>query len=116
MAKRNFFFIGFTQNSGDRTFAFEEVCADRSRRRFEVLAATRLAASYGIRIQDLPLLCRNMLERLEETDTRRSLQFAESEMKQIAEANRLRAAASGSSRRPVAPANPGGGWRTAPPR
>ena len=58
-----FVLTGFTQDLGFRVFAFEGIGADRIRTKFTVKAELALIRNYGIRIQELPLLCRGLLDR-----------------------------------------------------
>ena len=68
-----FILNGFTHDKGFRQFAFEGIEEDRDRTQFTVRADLTLARAYGIHIQDLPLLCREFLERRAVTeDARRS--------------------------------------------
>ena len=71
---------GFTQDSGFRTFAFEGVAADRARSAFSVRADLALARKHGIQMQELPLLCRVVLERRNEGDDRHTFAFTEEDM------------------------------------
>lgn len=50
---------GFTQEMGFRVFAFERIGDDRLRTKFTVKADLALIRRYGIRLQDLPLMCRD---------------------------------------------------------
>jgi hypothetical protein len=58
-----FTLTGFTHNAGFRVFAFEGIGEDRVRLPYSVKADMALARKYGIRVQELPLLCREVLER-----------------------------------------------------
>lgn len=71
---------GFTQDAGVRVFAFEGVTADRVRTVYSVKADLALARKYGIRMQELPLLCRAVLERRGEDDEGRDFAFTEGDM------------------------------------
>jgi len=53
---------GFTQDSGFRVFAFQGVRADQTRVVFTVRTDLALIRTYGILVQELPLLCRALLE------------------------------------------------------
>jgi hypothetical protein len=55
-------FTGFTHDAGFRVFAFEGIGEDRVRLPYSVKADLALARKYGIRVQELPLLCREVLE------------------------------------------------------
>ena len=63
--KMQFTLTGFSQVKEFRVFTFEGVAADRSRSAFTVRTDLALARQYAIRIQELPLLCRAVLERHE---------------------------------------------------
>ena len=88
--------LGFTESTGFRVFAFEGVNADRSRTSFAVRADLALTRRYGIRLQELPLLCRGLLERQaegQELSVKLSmLTFTEAEMSLFA-SDRARAEA-----------------------
>ena len=71
---------GFTQDMGFRVFAFERIGDDRLRTNFTVRADLALIRRYGIRLQDLPLMCRGLLDRCSEGEERRTLIFTEDEM------------------------------------
>lgn len=57
-----FILVGFRQDRGFRIFGFHGIAPDRSRTTFAVRADITLAQRYEIRLQDLPLLCREYLE------------------------------------------------------
>ncbi len=61
-----FILTGFTQDAGSRVFAYEGVGEDRIRIRFTVRADLALSRKYGIRLQELPLMCLGILERSSE--------------------------------------------------
>ena len=63
-----FTLTGFTQEAGCRVFAYEGVGEDRIRIKFTVRADLALSRKYGIRLQELPLMCLGILERSSETD------------------------------------------------
>jgi len=71
---------GFTQNTGVRVYAFEGVAADWVRTAYSVGADLALARKHGIRMQELPLLCRGILDQRSESDERRAFTFTEGEM------------------------------------
>jgi hypothetical protein len=58
-----FTLTGFTQDAGCRVFAYEGTGEDRVRFRFTVRADLALSRKYGIRLQELPLMCLGILER-----------------------------------------------------
>jgi|SRR5215469_18860945 len=53
---------GFTNDMGFRIFAFDVVGDDRVRTAYSVRADLTLVRKYGIKLQELPLLCRGILE------------------------------------------------------
>ena len=88
-----FILTGFTQETGFRVFAFEGVVVGQIRTVFTVRADLALSRRYGIAMQELPLLCRSLLDRQEEdghnTDesgehdslAKHALTFSEEEMR-----------------------------------
>jgi hypothetical protein len=73
-------FNGFTQDTGLRVFAFEGIAADRARTAYSVTVDLSLSRKYGIRVQELPLLCRAVLERDGKDGDRRAFTFSEDDM------------------------------------
>ena len=59
-----FVLAGFTPDTGFRIFNFEGIGEDRSRIEFTVRTDLALTRKYGIQMQDLPLLCRGLLDTL----------------------------------------------------
>jgi hypothetical protein len=57
LQQMQFTLTGFTQDAGCRVFAYEGVGDDRVRIRFTVRADLALSRKYGIRLQELPLMC-----------------------------------------------------------
>lgn len=106
---------GFTEVDGCRVFSFEKVAADQSRMRFTVKADPALARSYGIRLQELPLLCRSVLDRPCEDEAQRAFAFTEQDMRQLAAVAAVRAAEAKSRKAaykpPAAGAKTGATWR-----
>ncbi len=76
-----FILIGFKQDTGSRVFTFESIAADKVRTEYVIRADLALAQKHGIRIQDLPLLCRGLLERGGEDEKNRPTVFTEDEMR-----------------------------------
>jgi hypothetical protein len=121
-----FILTGFTQETGFRVFAFEGVVVGQIRTVFTVRADLALSRRYGIAMQELPLLCRSLLDRQDEDAhnkeesgepdslTRHSLTFSEDEMRAWADkraADRALAALKKKApRRPVVE-NAGAAWR-----
>ncbi len=82
-AKPQFLLTGFTQTAGIRIYAFEgRVAAQRIYYTVEVDLG--LIPGYGIRIQDLPLLCRELLQQQTERD-HTAFVFTEQNMRSHAE-------------------------------
>jgi hypothetical protein len=73
--------IGFSQDTGFRVFAFEGAAAGRVRTEYTVRADLGLTRKYGIRVQELPLLCRGLLERAGEGEQKCTTTFTEEEMR-----------------------------------
>lgn len=65
--KMQFTLVGFKQDEGFRVFTFEGIAEDRTRTTFTVRTDLALIRGYGIRVQELPLLCRGLLERMTST-------------------------------------------------
>jgi len=112
---------GFTQDTGFRVFAFEGVAIGQIRTVFTVRADLALSRRYGIAMQELPLLCRSLLDRHEESSEapedrveNRALTFSEDQMRACADkraADRASAALKRKApRRPVVE-NVGAAWR-----
>ena len=109
-----FILTGFTQDMAFRVFAFERMGLDRVRTKFVVKADLALVRKYGIQVQELPLLCRNLLQQRDESGETRILTFTEDDMSLHAKG---RAAAKDAAalkrkppRRPVTE-NVGAAWR-----
>jgi hypothetical protein len=121
-----FILTGFTQDTGFRVFAFEGVAVGQIRTVFTVRADLALSRRYGIAMQELPLLCRSILDRQEESGesqdvsaerepvTQHAFTFTEEEMRACADkraADRAVAALKRKApRRPVVE-NAGAAWR-----
>lgn len=114
-----FILTGFTQDREFRVFAFEGIAADRVRTPFTVRADLSLSRTYGIRLQELPLMCRGILEHREEGVeqgiTQNALTFTEDAMRLHASnclaARALAAAKKKAPRRPGNETN-GTAWRS----
>jgi hypothetical protein len=110
-----FILTGFTQDREFRVFAFEGIAADRVRTVFTVRADLALSRTYGIRLQELPLMCRGILEHREEGEERNALTFTEEAMQLHAtNCSAARALAAQKKRTPRRPAseNNGAAWRS----
>jgi hypothetical protein len=108
-----FILSGFTQDLGCRVFAFARVGLDTTRAEFTVRADLSLTRTHGIPMQELPLLCRALLERQEASDDNRALIYTEAEMRVYAQDRAARLAATQKKRPPRKPAaeNLGAAWR-----
>ncbi|HXJ41664.1 MAG TPA: hypothetical protein VNH18_20480 [Bryobacteraceae bacterium] len=80
-----FVLAGFTQDAGFRVFAFDGIGADRSRTAFTVRVDLDLIRRHGIRVQELPLLCRALLEQQDESASGRTLTYTDEAMRLYAE-------------------------------
>jgi hypothetical protein len=105
---------GFTHETGCRVFAFEGIADDHVRTQYKVSADLALTQKYGIRAQELPLLCRELLERRNEEEEHQSFTYTESEMRRNAELCAVRAADAAQKRK--TPGKPtgqsaGAAWR-----
>ncbi len=65
-----FVLTGFTHDKGFRVFTFDRIGEDRVRTKCTVRADLSLIRNYGIHIQELPLLCRGLLDRSDESSLR----------------------------------------------
>lgn len=116
MEKRNkmqFILTGFTQEMGFRVFAFEAVKGDRTRAQYTVRADLSLIRKYGIRVQELPLLCRGLLDNCDEGEGQRALVFSEDDMQIRARDCALARETAKTKRAPRRPPSPniGAAWR-----
>lgn len=114
-----FILTGFTQDKEYRVFAFEGIAADRVRVPFTVRADLALSRTYGIRLQELPLMCRGLLEHREEGEQESAMTFTEDAMRLHASnslAARLLAAQKKKAPRRPANENNGAAWRSPQPQ
>jgi len=79
-----FFLTGFTQTAGIRIYAFQGRVEAR-RIDFTVEVDLALLPGYGIRIQDLPLLCRELLQQRAQADEMSAFVFTEQRMRSHAD-------------------------------
>jgi hypothetical protein len=113
-----FTLAGFTEQLGYRVYAFEQRGPDKISTEYTVKADLALVRRYGIRVQELPLLCLALLKRREETqESARTLTFTEEDMRlhsvTCAAARDAAALRRKPARRP-AKENIGSGWRVPP--
>jgi len=80
-AKLHFILLGFNHELGVRVFWFDGIAEDKTRSRFAVRTDLALVHNYGIRIQELPMLCRKLLERRPAGERSHMLTFTEEEMR-----------------------------------
>ncbi|MBI2686605.1 MAG: hypothetical protein HYX27_09840 [Acidobacteria bacterium] len=78
-----FTLTGFTSESGFRVFGFRYVRSDRSTVECKVKADLAVARRYGISVQELPLLCRGILERSGQ-EPEAVVEFTEGDARQVA--------------------------------
>ncbi len=117
-ARMQFVLTGFTQDLGCRVFAFEGIAVDRIRTPFTVRADLALTRRYGIQIQELPLLCRSVLERRDEASEAQAFTFTEEEMRSWATARAAAKDEAAHKRRPPRRPSPeglGAAWRVPQP-
>ncbi|HTR35125.1 MAG TPA: hypothetical protein VMH80_04445 [Bryobacteraceae bacterium] len=110
-----FILTGFTQDFGFRVFAFERIGENRTRTACTVRADLALSRRYGIQMQELPLLCRGLLERRDEGDDLPAMTFTEDEMRLYMQERRAAREAAALKRKPPrkpAGDNAGVGWRS----
>lgn len=105
---------GFSQNQGIRQYDFEGIAKDWGRSQFSVQADLNLVRTYGIPMQELPLLCLELLERCPDLEPGCRLVFTEGEMRQhrdqISTAKTAAAQKKKPPRRPAS-TNLGSAWR-----
>jgi len=110
-----FVLTGFTHDKGLRVFTFERMGEDRVRTQCIVKADLALTRRYGIQIQELPLLCRGLLERREEgEDLSAALTFTEEEIRAYSNERAAAKALAASKKKPPhrpASENLGAAWR-----
>ena len=109
-----FMLTGFTQDMAFRVFAFERMGSDRIRTKMVVRADLALIRRYGIQMQELPLLCRNLLERNENDADTHTLTFGEDDMSLHAKDRASAKEAAASKRKPprrTPSENVGAAWR-----
>lgn len=114
----DFLLTGFTHDKDFRIFSFESIGADRIWSKCTVRADLGVARKYGIQMQELPLLCRGLLDRLELSaqkpvgDTL-SLTFTEDEIRTLADERAAARAAIPRRKPPVRPVGEqlGTAWR-----
>jgi hypothetical protein len=92
---------GFSNDIGFRVFAFDVIGDDRVHITYSVRADLTLARKYGITLQELPLLCRGVLEqRIFVSKVERRFTYTEAEMSIHADARVVRAEKLKAARKP----------------
>ena len=91
---------GFAHEGQYRVFRFDGLAPHQERIAFTVRADLSLLRRYAIHIQDLPLLCRAVLESRPVDDDARALTFTETEMQALSELRREARDAAAVKRRP----------------
>ena len=114
--KTQFVLMGFGEAPGFRVFNFEAIAEDRSRTEYSVKADPVLARQYGIRLQELPLLCRSLLEIRSEGGVKRAFTYTEDDMRQWATIEAARVEALQRRKPPKRPVSDqvGNAWRASP--
>lgn len=108
--KIQFVLTGFSDFTGSRVFAFEGVAADRSRSPYTVTADLAMARRYGITLQELPLLCRVILDQRHEDGRAVAFTYGEAEMCLYAK-DRAAAKQRKPAKRPPTTGTVGSAWR-----
>ena len=97
-------FTGFTSDTGFRVYDFDVIDDDRVRTAYTVRADLTLVRQYGISLQELPLLCRGILEqRILVNDGEHTLTYTQAEMRVHADARSAKAEKLKAARRPWTP-------------
>ena len=111
-----FVLTGFRQDRSMRHYAFESVSAERKREACSVCADLSLLHKHKIPLQEVPLLCRRLLEGAE-PGARQKLVFSEAEMLRytISRAAKLEAGMQRKRHRPPVSSRVGLAWRGTPP-
>ena len=81
-ARPQFLLTGFTQAAGIRIYTFE---GRVDAKRIDYTVEVDLAQGYGIRIQDLPLLCRDLLQQRTQPDEISAVVFTEQRIRSHAD-------------------------------
>src|ERR1051325_5859262 len=76
---------GFKQDQNIRLFAFDGIDGVRARIKFAVGVDVSVIAKYAISLQELPLLCRQLLQEQASAGPHRRLTFTEADMAGVAD-------------------------------
>ena len=110
-----FVLTGFRQNNNVRQYSFQAIAADRTRSVVKIGADLSLMRKHNIPLQELPLLCRRLLEGSSEMPKTQGLMFTEQDMLGYAKDRASAELAAGLKRkkhRPPVSTNLGQAWRT----
>jgi hypothetical protein len=115
-----FILTGFTEETGFRVFAFEATAPDKTRSVHTVRADLALTRRYGIQMQELPLLCRGLLDKCGEGQYQAAMVYTEEDMRlhsrTCTDARNAAILKRKSTRRPVTTPQTGIGWRAPQPQ
>jgi hypothetical protein len=105
---------GFSHDAGFRVFTFDCVETDRVRTEFKVRVDLAISRRYGIRVQELPLLCRAILEQSQPGERQSTITYSEADMCLQAEERAARVADAQKKKMPRRPPsqNLGAAWRS----
>jgi hypothetical protein len=108
-----FILTGITHDMGFRVFSFAHATRDVVGATCSVRVDLDLARRYGIHLQELPLLCRGLLDRTDAPGPPQTLIFTEEEMKICANERSAKQTAVKKRRPPQRPSGelPGAAWR-----
>ncbi len=111
-----FTLLGFKQDTVYRVFSFECLADDRTKSAHTIRVDLALSRKHGIRLQELPLLCRSALEQELKAEGTELRTFTETEMllhaRLAAEARTAALLKKKAPRRPVpSTVDTGNGWR-----
>ena len=76
----HYILTGFRQDEGFRIFSFQRIEAGQTSTNFTIRADLALAHKYDIRLQELPLLCRALIEQAQEA-TGELMTYSEEDMR-----------------------------------
>jgi hypothetical protein len=93
---------GFSQHGDVRRYSFQGVADDRSRTQFAVTANVQTARKFNIKVQELPLLCAQLLESTAPTQAQ-SIVLSEKDMRNHAALAAAAAEKHATKKRPSVP-------------
>jgi hypothetical protein len=80
-SKLPYVLTGFTHEAGFRVFAFKRMLPDRTWLACSVKADLALARVHGIHLQELPLMCRELLQTDDERTIAENMTFTDQDMR-----------------------------------